>query len=106
MRSLLGELAGRYQYVIVVSSGTLELTDALDMASLCGASILVDPVALTTGGQVRESERLLRLARGTYLGRVVVADRAYLQDVELPQSDRRRAAISNQSNGVDGEQWS
>jgi len=66
----------------------------------------VDPVALTTGAQVRESERLLRLARGTYLGRVVVADRAFLQDVELPQSDRRRTAVSNQSTGVDGEPWS
>ncbi|SPM41118.1 hypothetical protein MNAB215_3321 [Mycobacterium numidiamassiliense] len=106
MRFLLNELAGRYQYVIVVSSGTLELTDALDMAGLCGASILVDPVALTTGAQVRESERLLRLARGTYLGRVVIVDRAFLQDVELPQSDRRRTAVSNQSTGVDGEPWS
>lgn len=106
MRGLLRELAGRYQYVIVVSSGTLELTDALDMASVCGASILVDPIAFTTPGQLRESERLLRLARGTYLGRVVVADKSFLQDVEIPQSEGRGTAVSNQSNAVDGEPWS
>jgi capsular polysaccharide biosynthesis protein len=106
MRGLLSDLAGRYRYVIVVSSGTLELTDALDMASVCGASILVDPIAFTTPGQLRESERLLRLARGTYLGRVVVADRSFLQDVEIPQSEDRRTALTNQSNAVDGEPWS
>lgn len=106
LRGLLRELVGRYRYVIVVSSGTLELTDALDVATVCGTSILVDPIAFTTPGQLRESERLLRLSRGTYLGRVVVADKPFLQDVEMPQPGRRRAAVSKQSNAIDGEPWS
>lgn len=96
MRDLLGDLAARYRYVIVVGPATLELADAVDMASVTGASILVDPVSQTTAGEVRESERLLRLARGTYLGRVAVIDQSFSEELETPRSDPRRPATSGQ----------
>lgn len=85
MRNLLIDLSSRYRYVIVAGPAALEAADAVDMASLVGASILVDPVPQTATGEIRESERLLRLAWGTYLGRVVVAGRAFSQHVEMPQ---------------------
>jgi len=83
MRDLLTELADRYRYVIVVAPATLELADAVDLASLSGASLLVDLVAQNTAAEARESERLLRLARGTYLGRVAVIDKSLSQEVEM-----------------------
>jgi capsular polysaccharide biosynthesis protein len=106
MRKLLIDLSGSYRHVIVVGPAALELADAVDMASLVGASILVDLVPQTAAGELRESERLLRLARGTYLGRVVVAGRAFSEHVEMPQFDRRRRAAMSQSNTANGEQWS
>lgn len=93
MRNLLIDLSDRYRYVIVVGPAVLESADAVDMASQVGASILVDPVPQSTAAEVRESERLLGLARGTCLGRVVVADRAFTKHVEMPQFDRQREAV-------------
>jgi polysaccharide biosynthesis transport protein len=90
MRDLLIELSRRYRYVIVVGPAVLESADAVDMASQVGASVLVDLVPETTPVELRESQRLLGLARGTCLGRVVVADRAYAKHVEAPESGRRR----------------
>ena len=84
MRELLIELSHRYRHVIVVAPAVLESADAVDVASQIGASILVDLVPETTAAELRESERLLGLARARYLGRVVVADRALAKQVELP----------------------
>jgi capsular polysaccharide biosynthesis protein/Mrp family chromosome partitioning ATPase len=103
MRNLLIDLSGRYRHVIVVGPAVLELTDAVDMTSQVGASMLVDLVPQILVEELRESERLLRLARGTYLGRVVVAGRAFSQHVEMPQFDP--PAAMSQSNTANGEQW-
>ncbi|MGH3637034.1 MAG: hypothetical protein ACRDTS_23710, partial [Mycobacterium sp.] len=92
MRELLTDLSGRYRHTIVVGPAVLESADAVDVASQLGASILVDLVPQTAAGELRESERLLRLARGMYLGRVVVAGQAVSQHVEMPQFDRLRLA--------------
>ena len=92
MRSLLVDLSGRYRHVIVIGPAVLESTDAVDMASQVGASMLVDLVPQTAPEELRESERLLQLARATYLGRVVVAGRAVSKQVEMPQFDRRSLA--------------
>jgi polysaccharide biosynthesis transport protein len=93
MRDLLIDLSRRYRYVIVVGPAVLESADAVDMASQVGASILVDPVPETTAAELRESERLLGLAQGTCLGRVVVADRTFTKHVEISQFDPRREAV-------------
>jgi polysaccharide biosynthesis transport protein len=92
MRNLLGDLSGRYRHVIIVGPAILESTDAVDMASQVGASILLDLVPQTAPEELRESERLLRLARATHLGRVVVAGGADSKHLEMPQFDRRRLA--------------
>jgi polysaccharide biosynthesis transport protein len=92
MRNLLVDLSARYRHVIVVGPAVLESTDAVDMASQVGASILVDLVPQTAPEELRESERLLQLAQAAYLGRVVVADRAVSKQVEKPQFDRRSLA--------------
>jgi polysaccharide biosynthesis transport protein len=83
MRNLLIDLAGRYQHVIVVGPAVLELADAVDMASQLGASILVDLAPRAAAEELRESERLLRLAWGTYLGRVVIAGQAASPHIEM-----------------------
>jgi polysaccharide biosynthesis transport protein len=90
MRNLLIELSGRYRHVIIVGPPALDVADVVDMASQVGASILVDFVPQTAAEEFRESEseRLLRVALGSYLGRVVVAGPAFSQPVEMPQSDR------------------
>lgn len=93
MRKLLIDLSLRYRYVIVVGPAVLESADAVDMASQVGASILVDPVPQTAPAELRESERLLGLAQGTCLGRVVVADRAFTEQVETPQFDPRHETV-------------
>lgn len=82
MRNLLIELSSRYQHIIIAGPPVLELADAVDMASQVGASILVDPVQQTVAEELRESERLLRLAWGTYLGRVVAAGEVFSQQIE------------------------
>lgn len=92
MREVLVELGRRYRHVIVLSPAVLESADAIDMASQVGASILVDPIPQTSAEELRESERLLGLARGTCLGRVVVADRTYSKHIEAPPLDRRGLA--------------
>lgn len=92
MCNLLIDLAGRYRYVIVVGPAVLELADAVDMASQVGASMLVDLVPATPAEELRESARLLRLARGTYLGRVVVASQAFSGDCKPPPIEHRRTA--------------
>jgi polysaccharide biosynthesis transport protein len=93
MRDLLIDLSRRYRYVIVVGPAVLESADAVDMASQVGASILVDPVPQTGAAELRESERLLGLAQGACLGRVVVADRAFTKHVEMPQFDSRHEPV-------------
>jgi septum formation inhibitor-activating ATPase MinD len=92
MRDVLAELGDRYRHVIVVSPAVLESADAVDMASQVGASILIDPVSQTSVDELRESERLLGLSRGTCLGRVVVAHRTFSRPVETSQLDQRRLA--------------
>lgn len=82
MRNLLIDLSSRYQRILIVGPPVLELADAVDMASQVGASILVDPVQQTDAEELRESERLLRLAWGSYLGRVVAAGQAFSQQIE------------------------
>jgi tyrosine-protein kinase len=108
MRNLLVELSRRYQHVIVVGPPPLDVADVVDMASQVGASILVDFVPQTAAEELREgeSERLLRLALGTYLGRVVVAGPAFSQPVEMPPFDRQRPAELSQSITPNGEPWS
>lgn len=93
MRNLLIDLSGRYRYVIVIGPAVLESADAVDMASQVGASILVDAVPQTAAAELRESERLLGLAQGLRLGRVVVADRAFTEHVEMPQFDPRHEPV-------------
>jgi tyrosine-protein kinase len=93
MRKLLIDLSRRYRYVIVVGPAVLESADAVDVASQVGASILVDPVPQTAAAELRESERLLGLAQGTCLGRVVVADRAFTKHIETPQFDPRHEPV-------------
>lgn len=103
MRDLLIELSRRYRHVIVVGPAVLESADAVDVASQIGASILVDLVPETTAAELRESERLLGLARGRYLGRVVVAGRALAKQVELPQFDHPTSSSMSQSKTASGE---
>jgi polysaccharide biosynthesis transport protein len=93
MRKLLIDLSRRYRYVIVVGPAVLESADAVDMASQVGASILVDSVPQTAAAELRESERLLGLAQGTCLGRVIVADRPSTKHVEMPQFDPRHERV-------------
>jgi len=92
MCNLLIDLAGRYRYVIVVGPAVLELADAVDMASQVGASVVVDLVPETPAEELRESARLLRLARGTYLGRVVVASQEFSDGFGPPPVEHRRTA--------------
>jgi capsular polysaccharide biosynthesis protein/Mrp family chromosome partitioning ATPase len=106
MRDLLIDLSRRYRHVIVVGPAVLESADAVDVASQVGASILVDLAPETTPAELRESERLLGLARGTCLGRVIVAGQAFAKHVELPQFDRPTSSRMSQSNTASGEQWS
>ena len=54
MRNLLIDLSGRYRHVIVVGPAALESTDAVDMASQVGASILVDLIPQTAPEELRE----------------------------------------------------
>jgi polysaccharide biosynthesis transport protein len=103
MRDLLIELSRRYRHVIVVGPAVLESADAVDVASQIGASILVDLVPETTAAELRESERLLGLARGSYLGRVVVAGRALAKQVEVPQFDRPTSSSMSRSKTASGE---
>jgi polysaccharide biosynthesis transport protein len=105
MRDLLIELSGRYRYVIVVCPSPLDEADVVDMASQVGASILVEFVPQTAAEERRESdsERLLRLALGSYLGRVVVNGPAFSQPVEMPPFDRQRPAELVRSNPANGE---
>lgn len=106
MRDLLKELSHRYRYVIVVGPAVLESADAVDAASQVGASILVDLVPETTAAELRESERLLGLAQGRCLGRVVVASRAFAKHVTLPQFGRQPSSRMSQSTTASGERWS
>jgi polysaccharide biosynthesis transport protein len=108
MRNLLIELSGSYQYVIVVGPPAFDAAEVVDMASQLGASMLVDFVPQTAAEELRgsENERLLRLALGTYLGRVVVSGRAFSQPVEIPEADRKHLAATSQSNTANGESWS
>ena len=92
MRSLLADLSDRFQHVIVVGPPVLESADAVDVASIVGASILVELIPQTAAEELRESERLLGLARGARLGRIVVAERDSSTHIELPQFARRRLA--------------
>ena len=92
MCNLLIDLAGRYRYVLVVGPAALELADAVDMASQVGASVLVDLVPQTPAEELRESARLLRLARGTYLGRVVVAGQGFSEGFGSSHFGHRRTA--------------
>jgi succinoglycan biosynthesis transport protein ExoP len=103
MRDLLVELSRRYRHVIVVGPAVLESADAVDLASGVGASILVDLVPETTAAELRESERLLGLARGTCLGRVIVAGRAFAKHAELPHFDQPTSSRMSQSTTVSGE---
>ncbi|MDT5022463.1 MAG: tyrosine-protein kinase [Mycobacterium sp.] len=105
MRDLLIELSGRYRHVIVVCPPPLDEADVVDMASQVGASILVDFVPQTAAEERRESdsERLLRLALGSYLGRVVVNGPAFSQPVEMPPFDRQHPAGLVRSNTANGE---
>jgi polysaccharide biosynthesis transport protein len=105
MRDLLIELADRYRYVIVVCPPPLDEADVVDMAGQVGASILVDFVPQTAAEERRESdsERLLRLALGSYLGRVVVTGPAFSRPVEMPPFDGRSPAELIQSNTANGE---
>lgn len=92
MRGLLTDLSDRFEHVIVVGPPVLESADAVDVASSVGASILVELIPQTAAEELRESERLLALARGVRLGRVVVAERDSPNHAELPRFDRRRLA--------------
>jgi succinoglycan biosynthesis transport protein ExoP len=92
MRTLLTDLSDRYRHVIVIGPPILESADTVDMASQVGASILVEPIPQTAADELRESERLLGLARAACLGRVVVAERDSSKHAELPQFDQRRLA--------------
>lgn len=92
MRQLLSDLSERYRHVIVVGPPVLESADTVDMASQVGASILVELVPRTAAEELRESERLLGLAQGPCLGRVVVAGRDSRKQIETPQFDRRSLA--------------
>jgi Mrp family chromosome partitioning ATPase len=103
MRDLLIELSRRYRHVIVVGPAVLESAEAVDLASQVGASVLVDLVPETTAAELRESERLLGLARGTCVGRVIVAGRAFAKHVELPQFDQPTSSRMSQSTTVSGE---
>ncbi len=108
MRNLLIELSDRYRHVIVVGPPLLDSADVVDMASQVGASILVDFAPQTVAEELRESdsERLLRLGLGAYLGRVIVAGPAFSQPVEMTPSDRKLTAGLIQSTTLNGEQWS
>jgi polysaccharide biosynthesis transport protein len=103
MRDLLVELSRRYPHVIVVGPAVLESADAVDLASGVGASILLDLVPETTAAELRESERLLGLGRGTCLGRVIVAGRAFAKHAELPHFDQPTSSRVSQSTTVSGE---
>jgi polysaccharide biosynthesis transport protein len=92
MRSLLADLSDRFRHVIIVGPPVLESADTVDMASQVGTSILVELLPQTMGEELRESERLLGLARGTCLGRIVVAGRDSAKHFEIPQFDRRTLA--------------
>lgn len=68
---LLSHLTKTYRYVIIVGPGVLESTDTVDLGGVAGVSLLAVPSQDTTADELRESERLMRLSRGHYLGRVV-----------------------------------
>ncbi len=102
MSDLLTELSRRYRHVVVVGPPVLESADAVDVASQVGASILVDLVPETTTAELRESERLLGLAQGSYLGRVVVAGRAIAKQWKLPQFDGPPSRRMSQSETASG----
>jgi tyrosine-protein kinase len=76
MTSVLDELAGMFEYVIVVASPVLEGADPLALAGKTAASVLVCPIPPTTGTEIAESERLLALTPSEYLGRAVAVDPA------------------------------
>jgi polysaccharide biosynthesis transport protein len=105
MRDLLIELSRRYRHVIVVCPPPLDDADVVDLASQGGASILVNFVPQTAAEELHESEseRLLQLGLGSYLGRVVVTGAAFARPVEMPPFDRQSSAGLIQSNIANGE---
>lgn len=59
--------------VIVIAPAVLESVDAVDLTGSGTVSVLVTEAPGTSNSDVQEAERLLRLGRGRYLGRVIVA---------------------------------
>jgi hypothetical protein len=106
MRDVLDDLGCRYRHVIVVGPAVLESADTVDMASQVGASILVDPASQASADELRESERLLGLSRGSCLGRIVIAGQLFSERVETAPPDPRRLERMSQSTIVSGEPWS
>jgi capsular polysaccharide biosynthesis protein len=71
-RAVLDQLAAT-QEVIVIAPAVLESVEAIDLAGPDSVTVLVTDAPGTSSSEVRESERLLRMGQGHYLGRIIVA---------------------------------
>jgi succinoglycan biosynthesis transport protein ExoP len=68
------------QDVLVVAPAVLESVDAIDLTGPDSVTVLVTEVPGTSSSEVREAERLLRMGKGRYLGRVIVATPAFVHN--------------------------
>ncbi|BBY99886.1 hypothetical protein [Mycolicibacterium fallax] len=67
--------------VLVAAPAVLESVEALDLSGPGRVSVLVAEAPGTSNQEVREAERLLRMAAGEYLGRIVMATKGSAMNV-------------------------
>lgn len=98
MSDVLDSLSEDFDLVIVIGRATLESSESLELAREMTGVVLICPVPPTTGLDVVESERLLRMFQPSpLLGRVVVVDsftRAGAADVSRSGSNSSRKLIA------------
>ncbi len=75
LTAVLDRLAATHD-VLVVAPAVLESVDAIDLMGSDSVTVLVTDAPGTTSSEVREAERVLRMGRGRYLGRIIVTSPA------------------------------
>jgi capsular polysaccharide biosynthesis protein len=94
MTSAIERLETDFDYVILLGGPLLETADALEVASKAAATVLVCPVPPLSGAEIAEGERLLELAPGVSLGRVVITDHYSPDDARTDRSAAERRKIA------------
>jgi capsular polysaccharide biosynthesis protein len=94
MNSVIARLETDFDYVILLGGPLLETADALEVASKAAAAVLICPVPPLSGAEIVEGERLLDLAPGVSLGRVVITDQPGHDDARTDRTDAERRKIT------------